>query len=621
MSINGSGEDNDGQITHYYWNSSKNGVLSTSGNFTTALSGLSVGNHTIYLQVRDNYTSWSPSVETWLIVKAYPNANISSVSPTFTNESDEVTFSGIGSDEDGTISGYEWTSSLDGLIGTLSGFTLDSLSPGNHTIYFKVKDNDSLWSTPESMNLVVNGRPVVDIIATVPSIIFGYSGNDTLPASDTDTLGYWHMDEDSGTRADDESSNSNHATLKNGAIWDTGLFGGAVELDGDDDYILIPDMLGGSSVFTEVTFEAWINLDSTVSDGDDMIIFSGGQDGFVELGIDDDQYVYFKVKSSSFGWKSVTSNMTVAPGAWYHVAAQYSASDDFIKIYINRQLVGEYDLAGNFVLSRSLSAKNCIGAVTSGSSICTLDNFQGNVDEFRISTSIRSVDSLISLYDTTFLSATVFDYENSITDIEWISSIDGGFSYDQTLSINATTLSPGNHTLTFRAKDDYGFWSHNATISLYVRHYPRSSIESVSHISTDENVFITFAGESSDTDGSVTSYEWHSSRDGIFGTSLNITTSNLSAGYHEISFKVKDNDAQWSITDYTFLFINDIPTAAIGSLSPEIAYKNNLTYYNVNFYGNVSDNDGSITHYYWNSSKDGTLSQYWNCRNISLMLG
>ena len=150
-------------------------------------------------------------------------------------------------------------------------------------------------------------------------------------------------------------------------------------------------MLGGSSVFTEATFEVWTNLDSSVSEGEDMVIFSGGQDGLVEIGIDDDQYAYFKVKSSSFGWKEITSNMTVAPGAWYHIAALYSESDDFIKIYINRQLVGVYDLPTNFVLSKSISAKNCVGAGTSGSSICTLDNFQGNVDEFRISTSLRSV--------------------------------------------------------------------------------------------------------------------------------------------------------------------------------------------------------------------------------------
>ena len=164
--------------------------------------------------------------------------------------------------------------------------------------------------------MVVNGRPVVDIVATIPSIIFGYSGNDTLPVSDGNTLGYWHLDEESGTRADDSSSHSHHGTLKEGANWDSGLFSGGVELDGDDDYIQLPDMLGGSSVFTEATFEMWINLDSSVSDGEKMVILSGGQDGFIELGVNDDQYPYFKVKSGSFSWRTVTSNQTVESGAW-----------------------------------------------------------------------------------------------------------------------------------------------------------------------------------------------------------------------------------------------------------------------------------------------------------------
>ena len=266
VTLNGSGSDNDGSITHYYWNSSKNGVLSTIGNFSLSLDTLSVGNHTISIQVRDNYTSWSTPVQSWLVVKAYPNATITSASPSFTNESDAVNFTGSGSDEDGTITDYEWHSSIDGLFGTLSNFTFETLSPGNHTIYFKVKDNDSLWSISDTTYVVVNGRPVVDIVATIPSIIFGYSGNNTLPKSDSDTLGYWHFDDGSGTRADDSSSNSNHGTLKMTADWGSGLFGGGVELDGDEDYVLIPDMLGGSSVFSDVTLEAWVNLDSSVSD-------------------------------------------------------------------------------------------------------------------------------------------------------------------------------------------------------------------------------------------------------------------------------------------------------------------------------------------------------------------
>ena len=233
---------------------------------------------------------------------------------------------------------------------------------------------------------------------------------------------------------------------------------------------------------------------------------------------------------------------------------------------------------------------------------------EGNIDEVRISSSIRSVDSFVSLYDTTYLSATAYDYENSITDIEWISSIDGVISYDYSLVINATTLSPGNHTITFRAKDNYDFWSYNATTPLTVKHHPRSSIESVSHDSTDENVLISFTATASDSDGSVTDYEWHSSLDGVFSSDKNTTNSSLSVGYHTITFKAKDNDGLWSITSFESLFINDIPESNISSQSRYVSYQNNYTHFNVSFYGNVSDNDGSITHNYWNSSKAGVLS-------------
>ena len=82
---------------------------------------------------------------------------------------------GTGSDEDGNITGYQWASSIDGLIGTLRNISLDTLTPGNHTIYFKTKDNDSLWSVADTLNITVNDRPLIDITATLPGAIFGLS--------------------------------------------------------------------------------------------------------------------------------------------------------------------------------------------------------------------------------------------------------------------------------------------------------------------------------------------------------------------------------------------------------------------------------------------------------------
>ena len=48
------------------------------------------------------------------------------------------------------------------------------------------------------------------------------------------------------------------------------------------------------------------------------------------------------------------------------------------------------------------------------------------------------------------------------------------------------------------------------------------------------------------------------------------------------------------------VFVNDIPTASITGIGSNVVYKNNLTVTSVTLNGSGSDNDGSITNYYWN---------------------
>ncbi len=71
-----------------------------------------------------------------------PTAYIDSVSPTNIAPGETVTFTGHGIDPDGTVGAYSWRSSLDGDLSTAASFTTSSLSPGTHTIWFKVQDND-----------------------------------------------------------------------------------------------------------------------------------------------------------------------------------------------------------------------------------------------------------------------------------------------------------------------------------------------------------------------------------------------------------------------------------------------------------------------------------------------
>jgi S-layer protein (TIGR01567 family) len=68
----------------------------------------------------------------------------------------ELSFHGNGTDQDGSIVAYNWRSNIDGQLSTNSSFTCSELSVGNHTIYFKVKDDNGDWSEEVSTTLLVN---------------------------------------------------------------------------------------------------------------------------------------------------------------------------------------------------------------------------------------------------------------------------------------------------------------------------------------------------------------------------------------------------------------------------------------------------------------------------------
>jgi hypothetical protein len=75
-----------------------------------------------------------------------PRAFIDSVSRENANVGVPVSFVGHGTDVDGTVVAYNWRSSSDGDLSTSARFETSTLSPGEHTIYFKVRDNAGIWS-------------------------------------------------------------------------------------------------------------------------------------------------------------------------------------------------------------------------------------------------------------------------------------------------------------------------------------------------------------------------------------------------------------------------------------------------------------------------------------------
>ncbi len=104
-----------------------------------------------------------------------PTAYIDSISSTRVFEGETVTFSGHGTDKEGTIVAYNWRSSIDGVISTSASFQTSSLSAGKNIVYFKVQDNLGDWSKEiyRGITVIPEGaiEPIVNLFEAHPESI------------------------------------------------------------------------------------------------------------------------------------------------------------------------------------------------------------------------------------------------------------------------------------------------------------------------------------------------------------------------------------------------------------------------------------------------------------------
>jgi hypothetical protein len=95
-----------------------------------------------------------------------PVAYIDSITPAEAADSETVSFTGHGTDSDGTVVAYRWRSDLDGELSVEPEFRTDLLSRGTHNIFFKVQDNNGAWSEEVSGTVTVTAPAVpVPVIA------------------------------------------------------------------------------------------------------------------------------------------------------------------------------------------------------------------------------------------------------------------------------------------------------------------------------------------------------------------------------------------------------------------------------------------------------------------------
>ena len=148
----------------------------------------------------------------------------------------------------------------------------------------------------------------------------------------------------------------------------------------------------------------------------------------------------------------------------------------------------------------------------------------------------------------------------------WSSDIDGNLS-DQ-MSFTTSDLSLGPHTITFRAVNDIGFWSANATVSLLINGVPVSDIISAdpNPVQPGEDIFLVASGN--DPDGGSLTYIWNSStlhfanNQNLYesqDTGSKIITSDSDIGEHDVYLRVRDSQGVYSETSVVIIEVLSPP--------------------------------------------------------------
>jgi len=165
----------------------------------------------------------------------------------------------------------------------------------------------------------------------------------TIPSQNL--VAHWSFDEGTGGAAFDSSGNGYHGTLVNGPVWGAGRIGGALDLNGVNDYV----DAGSPAALDDLgvkTIAAWINRKDIINSQYIALKgYTGGQGGWEFYARRSTGGVSANRLGYNHEWSASTSGTAIWYGstdlgtttAWYHVAVVYdsTSSTNTPDMYVN----------------------------------------------------------------------------------------------------------------------------------------------------------------------------------------------------------------------------------------------------------------------------------------------
>jgi hypothetical protein len=164
-------------------------------------------------------------------------------------------------------------------------------------------------------------------------------------------VGWWRLDEGSGTTAYDSSSNGNDASFEGSPAWvEDGKFGKALKFDGSSDYLAAPDSESLDINADQLSIAAWINgEDWPAANHIVRKIADTGTGSIYMIRVQPDTMrVYL---NTSAGETIVQGTTVLNTNEWYHVGLIYDGAE--ARIYVNGQLDVSMNVSGELTQSNN----------------------------------------------------------------------------------------------------------------------------------------------------------------------------------------------------------------------------------------------------------------------------
>jgi hypothetical protein len=161
-----------------------------------------------------------------------------------------------------------------------------------------------------------------------------------IPIADPSLVGWWKLDEGMGQVAVDWSGQGNHGMLQGDPQWAPGQVGGALEFDGDGDFV----DCGKNSIFnieTNISVMSWIKVQELTKSWQ-AIVTQGDNSWRLHRSGSTDNIAW---GTSGLDPTDITGSINVNDGQWHHVAGVYDGSQKIL--YVDGNLDASANATGS----------------------------------------------------------------------------------------------------------------------------------------------------------------------------------------------------------------------------------------------------------------------------------